>query len=180
MAGWRICPIFRRPTGRRARSCIARGSAPRNTSSFMRRRATTRASPSTTTTNGTPSRFTTIVLFMANTGLRPDEAKNLQHRDVAIVEDEATGERILEIEVRGKRGIGYCKSMPSAVRPYERLLDRPKPGLPQGETAAPPPRRRRASRLSRRSRNFRSRPIRSSPATTSSCSTGFSRDQTQA
>ncbi len=68
-----------------------------------------------------------FVLFMANTGLRPDEAKNVQHRDVAIVEDEATGERILEIEVRGKRGVGYCKSMPSAVRPYERLRDRPKP-----------------------------------------------------
>ena len=58
---------------------------------------------------------------MANTGLRPDEAKNLQHRDVQIVVDEATDERILEIEVRGKRGVGFCKSMPSAVRPYERL-----------------------------------------------------------
>ena len=68
------------------------------------------------------------VLFLANTGLRPDEAKNLQHRDVAIVEDDATGETILEIEVRGKRGVGYCKSMPSAVRPYERLLNRPKSG----------------------------------------------------
>lgn len=67
------------------------------------------------------------VLFLANTGLRPDEAKNLQHRDVAIVKDDATGETILEIEVRGKRGVGYCKSMPSAVRPYERLRDRAKP-----------------------------------------------------
>ena len=76
-----------------------------------------------------------FVLFMANTGLRPDEAKNLQHRDVSIVEDEATGERILEIEVRGKRGIGYCKSMPSAVKPYERLLNRPLPGLPQSKRA---------------------------------------------
>jgi len=76
-----------------------------------------------------------FVLFMANTGLRPDEAKNLQHRDVSIVVDEATGERILEIEVRGKRGIGYCKSMPSAVRPYERLLARPLPGPPQGKRA---------------------------------------------
>lgn len=66
------------------------------------------------------------VLFLANTGLRPDEAKNLQHRDVTIVEDEYSGDRILEIEVRGKRGVGYCKSMPSAVRPYERLLARPK------------------------------------------------------
>ena len=30
-------------------------------------------------------------------------------------------------EIRGKRGVGYCKSMPSAVRPYERLRDRAKP-----------------------------------------------------
>jgi len=75
------------------------------------------------------------VLFMANTGLRPDEAKNLQHRDVSIVTDKDTGERILEIEVRGKRGVGYCKSMPSAVLPYKRLLARPLPGLPQGKRA---------------------------------------------
>ncbi len=68
-----------------------------------------------------------FVLFMANTGLRPDEAKNLQHRDVEIVTDAATGERILEIEVRGKRGVGYCKSTSGAVRPYERLRGRPKP-----------------------------------------------------
>jgi len=80
------------------------------------------------------------VLFLANTGLRPDEAKNLQHRDVINVMDDATGERILEIEVRGKRGIGYCKSMPGAVKTYQRLLARPLPGLPQGKRA----RRRRA------------------------------------
>ena len=66
------------------------------------------------------------VLFQANTGLRPDEARNLQHRDIAMVKDEATGELILEIEVRGKRGVGYCKSMPGAVKPYQRLLNRPK------------------------------------------------------
>jgi len=77
------------------------------------------------------------VLFMANTGLRPDEAmpRNLQHRDVHIVEDRSTGKRILEIDVRGKRGVGYCKSMPGAVKPYERLLARPLPGLPQGKRA---------------------------------------------
>lgn len=67
------------------------------------------------------------VLILANTGLRPDEAKNLQHRDVKIVEDENTGDRILEIDVRGKRGVGYCKSMPGAVLPYQRLLKRAKP-----------------------------------------------------
>jgi len=68
-----------------------------------------------------------FVLFMGNTGLRPDEAKQLQHRDVSIVVDRDTGERILEIETRGKRGVGWCKSMPGAVKPYERLRDRPKP-----------------------------------------------------
>jgi len=64
------------------------------------------------------------VLIMVNTGLRPDEALRLEFRDVAIVTDEATGERILEIEVRGKRGVGFCKSMPGAVIPFERLKKR--------------------------------------------------------
>jgi len=67
------------------------------------------------------------VLFMANTGLRPDEAARLEFRDVAIVTDEATGERILEIEVRGKRGVGYCKSMMGAVMPFIRLRKRKNP-----------------------------------------------------
>jgi integrase len=65
-----------------------------------------------------------FVLFMANTGLRPDEVKQLEFRDIEIVTDEWSGDKILEIEVRGKRGVGYCKSMPGAVRPYERLRDR--------------------------------------------------------
>ena len=67
------------------------------------------------------------VLFMANTGLRPDEAKLLEFRDIEIVEDEYSGKQILEIEVRGKRGVGYCKSMPGAVLPFERLLNRLRP-----------------------------------------------------
>jgi integrase len=67
------------------------------------------------------------VLFMANTGLRPDEAARLEYRDVAIVEDDDTGDTILEIEVRGKRGVGYCKSMPGAVHPFERLIARNNP-----------------------------------------------------
>jgi len=67
------------------------------------------------------------VLFMVNTGLRPDEAARLEFRDVDIVKDEATGEQILEIEVRGKRGVGYCKSMPGAVLPFKRLRERLRP-----------------------------------------------------
>jgi len=67
------------------------------------------------------------VLFLANTGLRPDEANTLQFRDVKIVDDDATDERILEIEVRGKRGVGYCMSTANAVRPFERLAKRLRP-----------------------------------------------------
>ena len=67
------------------------------------------------------------VLFMANTGIRPDEASRLEYRDVAVVNDEATAETILEIEVRGKRGTGYCKSTSGAVRPFERMVKRNAP-----------------------------------------------------
>ena len=67
------------------------------------------------------------VLFMANTGIRPDEANWLEYRDIEIVEDDATGETILEIEVRGKRGVGYCKSTTGAVRPFERMIERNQP-----------------------------------------------------
>jgi len=65
--------------------------------------------------------FRDCVLFLVHTGLRPDEALRLEHRDVTIVTDEGSGERILEIAVRGKRGVGWCKSMPEAVTPFRRL-----------------------------------------------------------
>lgn len=67
------------------------------------------------------------ILFMANTGIRPDEANRLEYRDVEIVRDEATGETILELVVRGKRGVGYCKSMAGAVMPFQRLVERNDP-----------------------------------------------------
>jgi hypothetical protein len=46
---------------------------------------------------------------------------------VTIVEDDPSGQTILEIEVRGKRGVGYCKSMSGAVRPFERVKARLRP-----------------------------------------------------
>ena len=61
---------------------------------------------------------------MANTGLRPDEAARLQYRDVTNVTDQDSGERLLEIEVRGKRGVGYCKSMKGAIQPFLRMQKR--------------------------------------------------------
>lgn len=71
--------------------------------------------------------FHDYVLFMANTGLRPDEAARLEFRDVRIVKDLNTKQTILEIEVRGKRGVGWCKSTTSAVLPFQRLRDRLRP-----------------------------------------------------
>jgi integrase len=59
--------------------------------------------------------------------LRPDEAARLEYRDAKIVKDYATGETILEIEVRGKRGVGYCKSTSGAVLPFRRLVKRNEP-----------------------------------------------------
>ena len=70
------------------------------------------------------------VLFMANTGLRPDEAARLEYRDVEIVEDDAIDDTILEIVVRGKRGVGYCMSMPGAVTPFKRIVRRNDPKAP--------------------------------------------------
>jgi len=68
--------------------------------------------------------FHDYILFMANTGLRPDEAGRLEYRDVTIVTDQDSGERLLEIEVRGKRGVGYCKSMTGAILPFQRMQKR--------------------------------------------------------
>lgn len=70
-----------------------------------------------------------FVLFAANTGLRPDELKIVEFRDVEIVHDDYSDQDILEIEVKGKRGVGYCKSMPGAVFPFKRLLERPRPNF---------------------------------------------------
>ena len=77
------------------------------------------------------------VLFMANTGLRPDESALLEFRDVKIVEE--GGERILELVVRGKRGVGYCKSTRGALRPFERVMARHSTQGGDGEVTPPKP-----------------------------------------
>ncbi|MCA1488575.1 hypothetical protein I6F13_33395 [Bradyrhizobium sp. IC4061] len=64
---------------------------------------------------------------MSNTGLRPDEAMRLEYWDVTVAFDEGTEETILEIEVRGKRGYGPCKSTQNAVPVFEPLKKRNKP-----------------------------------------------------
>lgn len=64
------------------------------------------------------------ILLAANSGLRPDELGQLEFRDVKVVTDDDTGKEILLIEVRGKRGVGFCKTMPGAVLPFRRLSQR--------------------------------------------------------
>lgn len=68
--------------------------------------------------------MTIYILFMANTGLRPDEAGRLEYKNIIIVDDEDTNKHILEFEVRGNRGVGYCKSMSGDVLPFQRMKDR--------------------------------------------------------
>jgi integrase len=46
---------------------------------------------------------------------------------VQVVDDRDSDERILEISVRGKRGVGYCKSTRGAVVPFERMQKRASP-----------------------------------------------------
>jgi integrase len=65
---------------------------------------------------------------MTNTGLRPDEGSLIEPRDIKVIYDEETKEDILLIAVRGKRGTGWCKSMPGAVLPYQRMVERHKLG----------------------------------------------------
>jgi integrase len=77
-----------------------------------------------------------LVLFMGNTGLRPDELLSLEFRDVEVVDDKSTKKTILEISVRGKRGVGYCKSLPGAVKPFRRLQKRLRPTRVQLEAKA--------------------------------------------
>ena len=68
-----------------------------------------------------------LILFMSNTGMRPDEILRLEYRDVTVAFDEGTQETILEIEVRGKRGYGPCKSTQNAVPVFNRLKKRNNP-----------------------------------------------------
>ena len=68
------------------------------------------------------------ILFQANTGLRPDETRRLEVRDIEIVKETPRSEKILHIAVRGKRGTGWAKSMPGAVYPFLRMKERHKLG----------------------------------------------------
>lgn len=52
------------------------------------------------------------------------EEMRLEIRDVKIEDDYGTRKTILVIDVRGKTGTGFAKSMPGAVQPFQRLRQR--------------------------------------------------------
>ena len=118
-------PDFSERTGRPPKSPTGRGSHQRNTKSSTKRHESARMSRRRRDSTGKRNSFTT----MCSSQLIPDcgPTRPGAFRDVTIVDDEDLGKPILEIEVRGKRGVGYCKSMPGAVRPFERLRSRLRP-----------------------------------------------------
>jgi integrase len=69
-----------------------------------------------------------FVLFVANTGLRIGEARNVRFCDIKYADDvnEYNEKKPILIisNIKGKRGTGSCKSYFGAVRPFERLLKR--------------------------------------------------------
>jgi integrase len=65
-----------------------------------------------------------FVVFMANTGLRPDEALRMEIRDVKVIPEPGTKNKILALDVRGKVGARYAISLPGAVFPFQRIVAR--------------------------------------------------------
>ena len=90
MAGCSICRICPSPSARRGKSRTARGSLRRNTRHSTKRRASARRNPKRKRYLWECEQLHDYVLFMANTGLRPDEAARFEYRDVKIVRDDAT------------------------------------------------------------------------------------------
>ncbi len=70
--------------------------------------------------------FTTSCCSWSIRACVPTKPSIFNVEEWAIVTDAPTGERILDLEVRGKTGIGNAKSMPGAVLPFKRLCQRRK------------------------------------------------------
>ena len=68
------------------------------------------------------------VIFIAATGLRVDEGKNLRFKDIKIIkerDENAVLKEILHItNIKGKRGTGECKSHFDAVAAFNRIKKR--------------------------------------------------------
>ena len=123
-AGFPICRTFRHPIKCPARSPIGHGFSPEEYKAFYKATGERAKNPKKERWRTACEDLHDYVLFMVNSGLRPDEAKRIEIRDIDIVADGPGDEEILHIAVRGKRGVGYCKTMPGAVLPFKRMKER--------------------------------------------------------
>lgn len=67
------------------------------------------------------------VVFVANSGLRTGEAKNVSFRDVSHHKEVIDGQHrefLLIRNIRGKRGTGDCRTMDGAVAAFNRIVTR--------------------------------------------------------
>ena len=67
------------------------------------------------------------VLFMANTGIRPDEAARLEYRDVTIVDDEQPAKPSLRSRYAANAGLAIARAPRVPCSPSERLKKRNNP-----------------------------------------------------
>ena len=77
--------------GNPVRSRTGRGSLPKNTAALYEATRANIKEQKNLRHAWAAAQLHDKVLFMANTGIRPDEANWLEYRDVEIVEDDATG-----------------------------------------------------------------------------------------
>jgi len=68
------------------------------------------------------------VLFVANSGLRVGEARNVRFCDVKFDKERTQTGKTLPIliiqNIKGKRGTGACKTFYGAARPFQRIIER--------------------------------------------------------
>ena len=88
MAGWSTCRTCRRPIKRRAKIVHRPWFSPDEYKQLYEATRAYAKEPFHAHYKWNAEQVYDFVLFMANTGLRPDEAFNLQHRDVTIAQDD--------------------------------------------------------------------------------------------
>lgn len=116
-AGSATFPTSSPPTKRQARSPTVRSSRRKSTNSFT---PTHQRAKSAAGLNWqyAAKQFHDYVLFMANTGLRPNEFSRLEYRNVTIEKDEEGDERIL---LRGALKTRWVlQNATGAVHPFKR------------------------------------------------------------
>ena len=112
----------------------------RNTENSMRPPGRGPASPRIISIGGGSEQMHDLILFMANTGLRPDEAMRLEYRDVTVAFDEGTQKASWKSRCAASAAVGSCKSMQMPCDALHRLKKRNKPATDRPLFPQVPPR----------------------------------------